>query len=63
VRPILKAYEGKNIPVEYAKKEADAKRVAVEEWERQHPASAYSGANALRGMFGGLSNVGLLYQV
>ncbi|WVW81240.1 hypothetical protein I302_103231 [Kwoniella bestiolae CBS 10118] len=51
VRPILKAYEGKNIPVEYAKKEAEAKQKAVQEWERMHP-SAVAGAGS-----GWLSNV------
>jgi mitochondrial import inner membrane translocase subunit TIM50 len=30
---ILKAYEGKNIPLEYAKKEAESKRQFIEEWK------------------------------
>jgi len=33
VRAILKAYEGKSIPLEYSKKEADNKRAFVEEWK------------------------------
>lgn len=32
VRPILKAYAGKNVPLEYAKKEAEAKQKHIEEW-------------------------------
>ncbi|OCF72346.1 mitochondrial import inner membrane translocase subunit TIM50 [Kwoniella mangroviensis CBS 8886] len=59
VRPILKAYEGKNIPVEYAKKEAEAKQKAIEEWERMHP-SAISGAGSgwLSSMFGSVAAPG-----
>ena len=30
---ILKAYEGENIPLEYAKKEAENKRQFIEEWK------------------------------
>jgi hypothetical protein len=30
---ILKGYEGKNIPLEYAKKEAENKRQFIEEWK------------------------------
>ncbi|KAH9006224.1 HAD-like protein [Lactarius hatsudake] len=33
VRAILKAYEGKHIPLEYAEKEAESKRAFVEEWK------------------------------
>ena len=55
VRPILKAYQGKDIPVEYAKKEAEAKRVATEEWERRNPAGAGGGSAWLGGMFGGVA--------
>ncbi|KAL7420371.1 mitochondrial inner membrane protein required for protein import [Cryptotrichosporon argae] len=59
VRPIIKAYEGKNIPVEYAKKEAEAKRIAVEEWERTHPTpTAGAGSGFLSSLFGGVSNPG-----
>ncbi|KAG7091437.1 hypothetical protein E1B28_010473 [Marasmius oreades] len=34
VRPILTAYQGKNIPVEYAKKEAEGKARHIEEWKQ-----------------------------
>jgi hypothetical protein len=33
VRPILQAYHGKDIPLEYAKKEAEAKAKHIEEWK------------------------------
>lgn len=35
VRPILEAYAGKNIPIEYGKKEAEAKAKHVEEWQKK----------------------------
>ncbi|KAG6856065.1 hypothetical protein H0H87_007721 [Tephrocybe sp. NHM501043] len=35
VRPILQRYEGLNIPVEYAKREAEAKAKHVEEWKKK----------------------------
>ena len=56
VRPILSAYQGKDIPVEYAKKEAEAKRVAIEEWERRNPNAGSGGAAGwLGGVFGGVA--------
>ncbi|KAH9045859.1 hypothetical protein EDB83DRAFT_2523436 [Lactarius deliciosus] len=33
VRAILKAYESKHIPLEYAEKEAESKRAFIEEWK------------------------------
>ena len=36
VRPILQKYEGKDLAVEYAKKEAEAKARQVEEWKAKH---------------------------
>jgi len=33
VRAILKAYEGKHVPLEYAEKEAESKRAFIEEWK------------------------------
>jgi import inner membrane translocase subunit TIM50 len=33
VRTIIKAYEGKHIPHEYAEKEAESKRAFIEEWK------------------------------
>lgn len=35
VRPILTAYHGKDIPLEYAKKEAEGKQKHIEEWEKK----------------------------
>ena len=32
MRPVIKAYEGKNIPIEYGKQEAESKRRFIEEW-------------------------------
>ncbi|WWD22651.1 hypothetical protein CI109_107144 [Kwoniella shandongensis] len=59
VRPILKAYEGKDIPVEYAKKEAEAKKKAIEDWERTHPtAVAGAGSGFLSSMFGSVAAPG-----
>lgn len=59
VRPILKAYDGKDIPNEYAKKEAEAKRVAVEEWERLHPSAVHgAGSGFLSSMFGSVAAPG-----
>ncbi|WRT63191.1 uncharacterized protein IL334_000094 [Kwoniella shivajii] len=59
VRPILKAYEGKDIPVEYAKKEAEAKQKAIEEWERVHPSAvAGAGSGWLSSMFGSVAAPG-----
>jgi len=55
VRPILQAYQDKDIPLEYAKKEAEAKRKHIEEWERSHK-SAASGFT-LSGLFGGSSPI------
>jgi len=58
VRPILKAYEGKNIPVEYAKREAERKQAAIEEWERDHGgATGGVGAGWLGRAFSGLGGV------
>ncbi|KAF8216325.1 HAD-like protein [Mycena galopus ATCC 62051] len=37
VRPILTAYQGKDIPIEYAKKEAEAKALHVEKWTKDRP--------------------------
>lgn len=35
VRPILQAYQGKDIPLEYAKREAEDKLVHVENWKQK----------------------------
>ncbi|KDQ12025.1 hypothetical protein BOTBODRAFT_113621 [Botryobasidium botryosum FD-172 SS1] len=54
VRPILKAYEGKNIPLEYAKKEAEIKAKHIAEWEKEKKGKggAVTGFT-LSGLFGG----------
>jgi hypothetical protein len=59
VRPILKAYQGKDIPVEYAKREAERKQAAIEEWEKEHGTGvvAASGASWLSRAFGSLGGV------
>jgi len=49
IRPILKAYEGKDIPIEYAKKEAEAKARHIEQWKSKNKALPASG---LRSAFG-----------
>lgn len=59
VRPVLKHYAGKDIPREYAKKEAEAKAAAVAEWERTHPTGS-GGGSWLSGVFGGSSAVSIL---
>jgi import inner membrane translocase subunit TIM50 len=57
VRPIIKAYEGKDIPVEYAKREAERKQAAIAEWERDHGASSSPGSGWIGRALGGLSGV------
>ncbi|KAF8058619.1 HAD-like protein [Lyophyllum atratum] len=42
VRPILDVYKDKNIPLEYAKKEAEAKAKHVEEWKNKKGVSSSS---------------------
>ena len=56
VRPVLKAYEGKNIPIEYAKKEAEMKRQHLEEWEHSRKGLSRGGWT-LSSLFGGSSEV------
>ncbi|WVN87596.1 uncharacterized protein L203_102779 [Cryptococcus depauperatus CBS 7841] len=59
VRPILQAYAGKDIPIEYAKKEAEAKQKAIEEWEKSHPTSVTgAGSGFLSGLFGSVAAPG-----
>lgn len=62
VRPIIKAYEGKNIPIEYAKREAERKQAAIEEWEQEHGGAlvgAGAGTSWLGKVFGSLGGVRL----
>lgn len=56
VRPILEAYSGKDIPLEYAKKEAEAKKLHIEEWEQKRKGLS-SGGFTLSGLFGMSSDV------
>ena len=56
VRPVLKAYEGKNIPIEYGKKEAEMKRKHIEEWEHSRKGLSRGGLT-LSGLFGGSEQV------
>ncbi|KDQ56467.1 hypothetical protein JAAARDRAFT_36623 [Jaapia argillacea MUCL 33604] len=53
VRPILQAYAGKDIPIEYAKKEAEAKQKHIEEWKERHKGGLSTGGFTLSGLFGG----------
>ncbi|KAI0032391.1 HAD-like domain-containing protein, partial [Vararia minispora EC-137] len=54
VRPILKAYEGKDIPREYALKEAAEKKAVIEEWKARGGGRGLSGGGfTLSGLFGG----------
>lgn len=43
VRPILQSYHGKDIPIEYAKKEAEAKQKHIEEWQQSRKNLTSSG--------------------
>ena len=56
VRPILKAYAGKNIPIEYAKKEAEAKEKFLEEWRRSGKGQVGGSGLTLSGLFGSASS-------
>ncbi|KAG8716124.1 mitochondrial inner membrane protein required for protein import [Ceratobasidium sp. 395] len=51
VRPILKAYQGKDIPTAYAAVEAEQKRKVVEDWEKNRKRSG-GGNMAIGGLFG-----------
>lgn len=50
VRPILEAYHGKDIPIEYAKKEAEAKAKHVEEWKKKSHHVSSSSFSSLFGL-------------
>ncbi|KAG6332746.1 hypothetical protein ID866_6344 [Astraeus odoratus] len=52
VRPILQAYRGKDIPIEYGKKEAEARERHVEEWKSKRVGLS-SGGFTLSSLFGG----------
>ncbi|KAL1945374.1 hypothetical protein VTO73DRAFT_2225 [Trametes versicolor] len=52
VRPVLQAYEGKDIPIEFAKKEAEMKQRHLEEWEHSRKGLSRGGLT-LSSLFGG----------
>ncbi|KAM5537861.1 hypothetical protein V8D89_008337 [Ganoderma adspersum] len=52
VRPVLQAYEGKNIPTEFAKKEIEMKQRHIEEFEHSRKGLSRGGLT-LSGLFGG----------
>ncbi|KZO92262.1 HAD-like protein [Calocera viscosa TUFC12733] len=54
VRPILSKYADQDIPTAYAAVEAEQKRLAIEEWNRSHPAGSSPGLGAftLSSIFG-----------
>jgi mitochondrial import inner membrane translocase subunit TIM50 len=56
VRPILQAYQGKDIPLEYAKKEAEAKQKHIEEWQHRKKSLSSTGFT-LSSLFGSSSQV------
>ena len=43
VRPVIQRYEGKDIPTEFAKMEAEMKRKVVEDWEAKRGGSSPGG--------------------
>ncbi|KAF8554968.1 HAD-like protein [Imleria badia] len=51
VRPILQAYQGKDIPIEYAKKEAEARERHVVEWKSKSKGLS-SGGFTMSSLFG-----------
>jgi mitochondrial import inner membrane translocase subunit TIM50 len=55
IRPILKAYEGKDVPREYAKFEAAQKAKHVEDWLAKGAKGLGGGGFTLTGLFGGSS--------
>ncbi|PPQ88498.1 hypothetical protein CVT25_013169 [Psilocybe cyanescens] len=53
VRPILKAYAGKNIPLEYGKLEAEMKAKHIAEWEAKNKNKPIAGSGfSFSGLFG-----------
>ncbi|EMD33270.1 hypothetical protein CERSUDRAFT_118310 [Gelatoporia subvermispora B] len=55
IRPIIEAYHGKDIPIEYAKKEAEARQKHIEEWQNSRKGLS-TGRFTLSGLFGGPSH-------
>jgi len=52
VRPVLKAYEGKSIPIEYAKRQQVYKQQQVEEWKQKKAESGLLGSFSIASLFG-----------
>ncbi len=48
VRPILAAYHGKDIPLEYGKKEAEIKAQFVEEWKKEREGEVWRRSHVVR---------------
>jgi import inner membrane translocase subunit TIM50 len=59
VRPILTAYAGKDVAIEYAKKEAENKRFLIQDWEkkREGKGAMVGGVSSLSRMFGASTSV------
>ncbi|KZT21120.1 HAD-like protein [Neolentinus lepideus HHB14362 ss-1] len=55
VRPILTAYAGKDIPIEYARKEAEMKAKHIVEWKEKHKHGTGLGGFTLSSLFGASS--------
>lgn len=61
VRPILNAYHGKDIALEYAKKEAEMKSKHIEDWEKNkkgHLANSFT----LSSLFGSSGQASVLFD-
>lgn len=56
MRPVLQAYEGKDIPIEFAKKEAEMKQRHLEEWEHSRKGLSRGGLT-LSSLFGSSEQV------
>ncbi|KAB5591275.1 Mitochondrial import inner membrane translocase [Ceratobasidium theobromae] len=52
VRPILKAYQGKDIPKAYAAVESEQKRKVIEDWEAKRKNGSGGGSMVIGGLFG-----------
>lgn len=63
VRPILEAYQGKNIPVEYAKKEDQAKQQFLEDWRRSGKGKVSTSSFTLSGLFGSEARVSVSFYL
>lgn len=62
VRPILQAYQGKDIPIEYGKKEAEARERHIAEWKGKSKGLS-SGGFTMSSLFGVSTEVRCLYAL